>query len=155
MHIHKYERLWLMIGSTLLIVFLVILAIQTLVFKSAPPSHQEMIDPQKVHTTPPFDNPGVVQVGENEYEATIISLAFGYTPDEIVIPRGSKVNFTVTSTDVLHGFQVPNTTINTMIVPGQISKFSYVFDKPGEYLNICNEYCGAGHQVMMSKIIVE
>lgn len=155
MHIHKYERLWLTIGCALLISFLIILAIQTLVFKSAPPSHLEMINPQEVYTTAPFDKPGVVKVGEKEYEATMIAFAFSFTPDEIVIPRGSKINFTITSPDVQHGFQVPNTTINAMIVPGQITKFSYVFDKPGEYIIICNEYCGAGHQLMMSRIIVE
>jgi cytochrome c oxidase subunit 2 len=29
------------------------------------------------------------------------------------------------------------------------------FDKPGEYLFICHEYCGLAHQTMAGKVIVE
>lgn len=54
----------------------------------------------------------------------------------------------------MHGFQVNGTTINMMAVPGEVNHFSYTFDKPGEYLVLCNEYCGAAHEVMMMKIIV-
>ena len=29
------------------------------------------------------------------------------------------------------------------------------FETPGEYLVVCNEYCGLGHHLMQGKVIVE
>ena len=59
--------------------------------------------------------------------------AFGYEPNEIRIPRGATVDFVVTSKDVIHGFMIPGTTVNTMIIPGQVTHVQYTFDEPGEY----------------------
>jgi len=42
-----------------------------------------------------------------------------------------------------------------MLLPGQISKFDYRFTKPGEYLLICNEYCGELHHAMSGKVVVK
>ena len=33
-------------------------------------------------------------------------------------------------------------------------QFTTVFDEPGEYLIVCNEYCGLGHHFMQGKLIV-
>jgi cytochrome c oxidase subunit 2 len=41
-----------------------------------------------------------------------------------------------------------------MVIPGQVSRVTATFDKPGEYLIVCHEYCGAGHHVMFGKVIV-
>jgi cytochrome c oxidase subunit 2 len=41
-----------------------------------------------------------------------------------------------------------------MVLPGQISKLTHRFDKPGEYNYVCHEYCGAGHAAMFGKITV-
>ena len=71
-----------------------------------PPSHKETIDPQKVDQTAPFDNPGVNKVGENEYEVVMTLQVFSFNPGNIEVPAGSTVHFTLTSKDVVHGFQV-------------------------------------------------
>jgi cytochrome c oxidase subunit 2 len=42
-----------------------------------------------------------------------------------------------------------------MIVPGQITKVTATFRKPGEYLIVCHEFCGGGHQAMFGKVIVK
>lgn len=41
-----------------------------------------------------------------------------------------------------------------MLEPGYISEHVATFDKEGEYLILCNEYCGVGHHMMTSKIEV-
>jgi len=64
------------------------------------------------------------------------------------------VTFYVTSADVVHGFFIPDTAINMMAIPGWVNEQTHTFDKPGEYLLICHEYCGIGHQNMFSKIEV-
>ncbi|GIQ68498.1 cytochrome c oxidase subunit II [Xylanibacillus composti] len=155
MHIHKLEKIWLAFGIAMLIVFLVVLGVSTFSMGMAPPSHSHAIDPEQVDTTPPFDQPGLKQVGENEYEAVMIAYVFGYKPNDLVVPVGATVHFTVTSPDVVHGFAIPNTNVNMMIVPGEVSHITHTFDEPGEYLVLCNEYCGGGHEFMKTVITVQ
>src|SRR5699024_3136368 len=50
---------------------------------------------------------------------------------------------------------VVDTNINAMVLPGHVQKISHTFNDPGEYLGICNEYCGAGHQMMAMTITVK
>ena len=85
------------------------------------------IDPENVHETAPFDNPGVRQIDENTYEVVIVSKAFGYEPSQIKVPAGKEIIFTLTSTDVVHSFTIDDTKVNMMAVPGRITQKSYVF----------------------------
>ncbi|AEI45080.1 cytochrome c oxidase subunit II [Paenibacillus mucilaginosus] len=156
MHIHRLEKLWLVFGISMLAVFLTVVGVGAFALGMEPPGgHRHTVDPEKLSTTAPFDKPGLQRLGNGEYEANIIAFAFGYKPDVIEIPLGAKVNFNITSSDVVHGFQVVNTTINMMVVPGEVNHLAYTFTEPGEYLVICNEYCGAAHEVMMMKLIVK
>lgn len=134
---------------------MVVVGYQTFAMGMGPPSHMETIDPQRVEETAPFDNPGIKQVGENEYEVVMVLQSFGFNPNKIEIPVGSEVHFTMTTKDVSHGFQVTGTNINVMVLPGHIQKISHTFDEPGEYLVVCNEYCGTGHQYMSTVITVK
>lgn len=154
MHIHRLEKIWLTFGMTMLVVFLTVLGISTFAFGMDPPSHIERIDPAKVNETAPFDQPGLKDLGGGEYEAVLIAYAFSYDPNKIEVPAGSKVTFKLTSPDVVHGFAIPGTNVNAMVLPGEITTVTHTFDKPGEYLVLCNEYCGTGHEFMMMKIIV-
>lgn len=154
MNMHRDEKVWLTLSFGLIIGFMLITGYQTFVMGMGPPSHNETIDPQKVDQTAPFDNPGIRKIGDNEYEVVIILEIFSFTPSEIEVPAGSTVHFIVTSKDVTHGLQVAGTNINAMVMPGYIQKITQKFDKPGEYLVICNEYCGAGHHVMSTTITI-
>ena len=42
-----------------------------------------------------------------------------------------------------------------MLVPGYISQFTTVFTRAGNYLIVCHEFCGNGHDAMSGRIIVE
>lgn len=156
MHIHRLEKIWLAIGISMLFVFLAVVGVGAFAMGMEPPtSHRHSIDPEKVEQTAPFDKPGLEKVGDKEYNAYMIAYAFGYKQPKMEIPAGSTIHFQVTSTDVVHGFQIPGTTVNMMVVPGEVNHFSYTFTKPGEYLIICNEYCGTGHEFMSTTIIVK
>jgi len=155
MHIHRLEKIWLTIGIAMLAVFLIILGVSAFARGMHPPSqHTHRIDPAKAMETAPFDKRELKQIGDNEYEAVMIAFAFGYEQQTIEVPVGAKVHFTVTSTDVVHGFAIPRTNVNMMIVPGEVSHVTHTFDKPGEYLILCNEYCGVGHEIMAAKVVV-
>jgi cytochrome c oxidase subunit 2 len=55
---------------------------------------------------------------------------------------------------VQHGFKIQDTNINMQIVPGQVSKLTYTFDRVGEFPYICTEYCGLGHAAMYGVVNV-
>ena len=155
MKMHRYEEIWLIIGCSLLVSFMLIIGYQTFALGMGPPSHVETIDPQKVEQTAPFDKPGIRQIGENEYEVVMVLATFSFTPNKIEVPAGSTVHFILTSKDVVHGFEVAKTNINAMVMPGYIQKITQKFSKAGEYLVLCNEYCGAGHHFMSTTITVK
>ncbi|ALS23341.1 MULTISPECIES: cytochrome c oxidase subunit II [Paenibacillus] len=156
MHIHRLEKIWLIFGISMLGLFLTVVGVGAFALGMEPPGdHRHTVDPEKLSTTAPFDKPGLKQIGDQEYEANLVAFAFGYSPDQMEIPLGAKVHFQITSQDVVHGFQVNGTNINMMVVPGEVNRLTYTFTKPGEYLVLCNEYCGAAHEVMMMKIVVK
>ena len=142
-------------GISMLVVFLGVITFAAVVEGLNPPSLVQSIDPTKVSQTPPFDKPGLHKVGPNEYEAYYIARIFSFTPQHLVVPVGAQVHFFVTSSDVEHGFSVPETGVNTMVTPGWVSEVSHTFARPGKYLLVCNEYCGSGHQTMATDIEVK
>lgn len=155
MNMHRDEKIWLILSFGMIMTFFLVTGYQTFALDMGPPSHKETIDPQKVNETAPFDNPGITKIGEKEYEVVMILEIFSFTPNNIEVPVGSTVHFTMTSKDITHGFQVAGTNLNAMVMPGYIQKIKQKFDKPGEYLVLCNEYCGAGHQLMSTTITVK
>lgn len=101
-----------------------------------------------------FKSGKLVQTGPHRYSAYVVGKLWYWDPSPIVIPQNSTVTFFVTSADVLHGFEVQDTTINLTAIPGVVGKVTYSFHKAGTYHVICNEYCGLEHQAMLGEIVV-
>lgn len=158
MHMHKYEKIWLFFGSASLLVFLIVVGISAFYMGNQPPSCAVTLDPEKVDEWAPFDEPGLKQIGENEYQLTIVASAFNYdvgTDDKIVkVPKDATVHFVVTTKDVIHGFELAGTNVNMMVEPGYVSTLSNTFKKAGKFTLLCNEYCGTGHHLMAATIEV-
>ncbi|WEK54881.1 MAG: cytochrome c oxidase subunit II [Candidatus Cohnella colombiensis] len=155
MHMHRLEKIWLVFGVAMLAVFLIVLGIMSFGRGIAPPNeHIHHVDAATVTDSAPFNEPGLKEIGPNEYEAIMVAYAFGYDPVPMEVPAGATVHFTITSTDVIHGFEIPGTNVNVMVMPGEVSHVTHTFNKPGEYLILCNEYCGIGHEVMQTTIKV-
>lgn len=155
MHIHRLEKIWIGAGVAMLAIFLGLISVSAIADGMNPPSNVQTIDPTKVADTPPFDKPGMRQTGPNTYEVYYVAHIFAFNPRELTIPLGSTVTFYVTSPDVVHGFSIPETGINTMVIPGWVSSVSQRFSRPGKYILVCNEYCGSGHQLMAGQIEVK
>ena len=101
------------------------------------------------------EEPGVFQTGENRYQVVMLGQAWSFTPNEVRVPAGAEVTFLVTSTDVIHGFNIEDTRVNAMLIPGQVARVTYTFREPGEHLIVCHEYCGLNHHMMWGRVIVE
>ncbi|MDP9018379.1 MAG: cytochrome c oxidase subunit II [Candidatus Eremiobacteraeota bacterium] len=154
MHIHRYEKWWMIFGMTMLVAFLSIIGFAAFADNINPPSGMHAVDPTKLAQTPPFDKPGLRKLPDGKYEAYYIAQVFLFQPQTLTIPVGSTVTFFVTSPDVVHGFYIAMTDINMMAVPGWVNTQTHTFNKKGNYLLLCHEYCGAGHQNMSAKIVV-
>lgn len=155
MKVANYERMFLMLGGALLVMCLGALTYASVAMGMHLPGHAGTIDPADVMTTPPFDKPGVTQTGPASYDVVLTSQAWAFNPREVQVPVGADITFIATSMDVIHGFDIKGTRVNMMLIPGQIARYTYRFDKPGEYLLICHEYCGSAHHTMYGKVVVK
>lgn len=158
MNMHKYEKIWLFFGTGTLLVFLIVVGISAFYMGNQPPSCAVTLDPEKVDEWPPFNEPGLKQIGDNEYQLTVVASAFHFdvgSDDNVVqIPKGTTVHFSATTKDVIHGFELVGTNVNMMLEPGYVSTYSNTFKRPGTYTLLCNEYCGTGHHLMAATIEV-
>jgi len=158
MKIHPFEKLFVAISAVLLGLGLIAIGASVFAAGIHLPAPHGRVDPQQLTSTAPFDNPGLTEVGPNHYNAVMIAQVWQYTPfpptAPIEVPVGSTVTFTLSSSDVVHGFMIQNTAVNAMVLPGEITQVSHTFDKPGEYLIICHEYCGIGHDQMYGRVVV-
>lgn len=151
----RSEKIWLYLSFGMILLFMAATGYQAFALGMAPPGGMERIDPQKVEETAPFDQPGIRQIGENEYEVVMTLESFRFSPSDLEIPAGATVHFKLTSKDVVHGFEIAGTNANGMVMPGYILNMTQTFREPGEYLVLCNEYCGAGHSYMSMIITVQ
>ena len=77
------------------------------------------------------------------------------TANEIHIPVGVPVVFSLRSTDVIHSFWVPNLSGKKDLIPGKINTIWLQADKPGVYRGQCAEYCGLQHAKMALWVVAE
>jgi cytochrome c oxidase subunit 2 len=154
MNVALYEKIWMWAAGLLIAAFLATIVVGLAGSSLQPPSHVETIDPAQMASDPRFAQPGVT-LDAHGARVIVVAAMFAFTPGEIRVPANQPVTFRLTSSDVTHGFQIVATNGNTMVVPGYVSQFTTTFRRPGEYLIVCNEYCGLGHHIMSGRLIVE
>jgi cytochrome c oxidase subunit 2 len=150
-----YEKLFLILSAATLLILLGAILVGHFAMGIHTPEPVGRVDPAQVASTAPFDRPGIVQTGDGRYRVAMISQVWSFAPNEIRIPAGSELEIVSTSRDVIHGLRILRTNVNVMLIPGQVSRVRHVFREPGEYLMVCHEYCGVGHQGMYGRIVVE
>ena len=155
MRVHTYEKAFLWVGGIMLIVFLGALAYTSIAMGIHLPGRVAQVVPEEIMQSPPFNQPGLRERPDGSYELVMIGLAWAFQPNEVRVPRGAEVTIIATSLDVIHGIHIEGTRVNMMLIPGQVARNTYTFERPGEHLLVCHEYCGSGHHVMYGRVIVE
>ena len=153
--VELYDRIWLTAATAMILFFMGAIGYGAYAGAQHPASHVETIDPRTARQDARFAQPGVTQRADGSTQVVVLAQLFSYSPNEIRVPAGKPVTFRLTSPDVIHGFQIVGSNGNTMVVPGYVSQFTTVFNTPGNYLIVCNEYCGLGHHMMQGRLIVE
>ena len=80
---------------------------------------------------------------------------FDFEPNQITVNKGEKVKLIVTSTDVAHGFALPDYGINVPLPAGKQTAIEFTADKQGSFTFFCSIYCGSGHSSMKGTLAVK
>jgi cytochrome c oxidase subunit II len=70
------------------------------------------------------------------------------------VPGNRPVSFTLTSSDVIHAFWIPEERFKRSAIPGRVNRFDMEFETPGHEEGLCSEYCGLRHSAMRFSVWV-
>ncbi|HJV45184.1 MAG TPA: cytochrome c oxidase subunit II [Bacillota bacterium] len=135
---HKLEIIWTVIP----ILLLLILAVPTVITTFHLSEKKTGDDVLKVKVT--------AHQFWWEFEYPDLGLATG---QDLYIPTGKRIEFELTSADVIHSFWVPALAGKTDTNPGQTNHMWMQADQPGVYKGKCAELCGPSHALMDFKVV--
>lgn len=89
-------------------------------------------------------------------DAYMMAARYSYYP-QLVLESGVEYRLWISSADALHGYSLVGggQNINLEVAPEHAYGVTFTPEEPGEYLIVCNEYCGLGHHAMKGRLIVE
>jgi cytochrome c oxidase subunit II len=152
----RIERRWTIMSAGI-VGLLIGMAIFAGIHKATmPQAWVETANPQTLHISGEFIESNLGSAVEADGSVTVraIGQQFSFTPQCILVPADTPISFRATSADVVHGFLIDHTNINSMLVPGYVSALPAKFDTPGEHPMPCQEFCGIGHEGMWAKVKV-
>jgi cytochrome c oxidase subunit 2 len=154
--ITRTENRWLAIMLGGLGVMMAVIVVTGLSSALHPPSNVETIDPSSLHLGGEFaeSNLGTAVEPDTSVTVRLIAEQYAFVPDCTRIPADTPVKFRLTSADAIHGFLLPATNVNTMVLPAFIAEVRTSFSRPGVYNMPCNEFCGYGHHGMWARVEV-
>jgi len=152
----RVERRWAVLVISIIVVLVAIVIYTGLHWAMMPPSRVETIRPETLHVSGEFveSNLGSAPEADGSVTVRIVAQQYSFTPQCILVPAGVPITFRATSSDVVHGFLITKTNINSMLEPGYVSTFKTTFNEPGDHLMPCHEFCGVGHHGMWAHVKV-
>ncbi len=154
--IERSEMRWAYVVAAVVGLVFVVIIYTGLHWVAAPPSNVEPIDASLLHLSGEFveANLGTALQPDGAAVVRVIAQQYSFVPQCIVVPADTQIVFRVTSPDVVHGFLVTGTNVNSMVVPGYVSEVRTRFDQAGDHLMPCHEYCSVGHEGMWARVKV-
>lgn len=110
-------------------------------------------NPQSTNTENNGANTGTT-TGETK-SFTMTASQFEFSPSTITVNQGDTVVLTITSSDVTHGFSLPEFGVSENLEPGQTVSVQFVADKKGTFTFSCSVFCGSGHSSMKGTLKVQ
>lgn len=152
----RTERHWFVIMATMLAIMMAVIVVTGITHALNPPSNVETIDPTTLHLGGEFaeSNLGTAAEPDGSVTVRIVAQQYGFVPDCAQVPVDTPIKFRLTSADVIHGFLLPSTNVNTMVMPGFVAEVRTRFTRPGIYNMPCHEFCGEGHHGMWARVSV-
>jgi cytochrome c oxidase subunit II len=152
----RTEKRWLTVMAAMLVVMMAVIVATGIVGALHPSSNVEVIDPLTLHLHGEFveSNLGTAIEPAGSVTVRIVAEQYEFVPRCVRVPAATPVKFRLTSADVVHGFLLPNTNVNTMVIPGFVSEVRTSFATVGEYAMPCDEFCGLGHHAMWAHVSV-
>ncbi len=74
--------------------------------------------------------------------------------NEIRLPVGERVAFSLTSPDVIHSFWIPSLGGKVDMIPGRTNELVLEPTRTGTFRGACAEYCGTSHALMNFVVVV-
>jgi cytochrome c oxidase subunit II len=150
------ERRWATLAIFIMAVFVAVAAFAGIHQASMPQARVETVSPTQLHLGGEFVETNLGSALEPDGSVTVraVGQQYSFTPQCMIVPTDTAVTFRAASPDVIHGFLIEGTNINTMLVPGYVSTIDARFDEPGDHLMPCQEFCGVGHEGMWAKVRV-
>ena len=99
----------------------------------------------------PFPQKATIPV---ERDIRIEASQFAFTPAEINVNQGDRINIDLVSTDVVHGMYIDGYGIGVVADPGKTAHLSFFANQSGSFRLRCNITCGAMHPFMIGKLHV-
>jgi cytochrome c oxidase subunit II len=154
--ITRTENRWVAIMLGMLGVMMAVIVVTGVTHAMHPPSNVETVDPATLHLGGEFAESDLGTAVEPDGSVTVRLVAeqYAFVPDCAQVPVNTPVKLRLTATDVIHGFLLPATNVNTMVVPGFVAEIRTSFSRAGVYNMPCNEFCGGGHHGMWARIKV-
>jgi cytochrome c oxidase subunit II len=152
----RTEKRWATISVAIIIVLALLAAFAGIHRATMPQVRVETIDPSRLHLSGEFVESNLGSTLEQNGSVTVraIGQQYSFTPACILVPAQTPITLRATSADVVHGILVQATNVNTMLVPGYVSEQFMRFEKTGDYLMPCQEFCSFGHEGMWGKVRV-
>jgi len=73
--------------------------------------------------------------------------------NEIRVPVGERVEFSLTSADMIHSFWIPALGGKMDLLPGRTNRLSLLAQRTGTYRGQCAEFCGTSHALMAFPVV--
>jgi cytochrome c oxidase subunit II len=152
----RTENRWLIVAGGMLMAMMAVVVATGVTNALHPPSNVETVDPTSLHLGGEFaeSNLGTAVEPDGSVTVRLIAEQYAFVPDCVRVPVDTPVKFRLTGTDVIHGFLLPATNVNTMVMPGFVAEVRTRFSRPGIYNMPCNEFCGDGHHGMWARVSV-
>lgn len=150
----QVERRWATISIAIVALLVVMAAFAGIHQATMPQTRIETVDPRTLHIAGEFIESNLGSAVEADGSVTVraVGQQYSFTPQCIVVPTDTPVTFRATSADVVHGFLIEHSNINTMLIPGYVSTITTRFATPAEVYMPCHEFCGVGHEGMWARI---